>query len=629
MSDITNHPSLRASERLLTEVQRLVWAQGLSDDSLNAILATADYVEFNSGDRVIALDSEVSHIYFVIRGGVRVILYDPLGKEVLRHSMSRGNMVGLFAVALEDRSTLQAEATESTATLRLTLDQLLLLTSQHADFHRAILRLAASITKHAIMLDRTRPKPPVVGLVHHSDASRPLGGLLASRLSALDEHVCMAGDDERWKSAADVPFRLLVERGQLIDATTRQQILKEWAAHGRLLIDVSVSLGLEHLADIVGFSDIVLWCVREQDAPSAIETLRTLENRVSSWRDRIRIVWILAGDACVSPYTPDLAQFAARDFKLTFDPPTEKTGPLLHNGIERIIHHLRGIQIGLALGGGAARGMAHLGVLQSLEENGIVVDMLAGTSAGAMTGTVYSAGFAPRYATQCFKNDLLPGWIFRQLPASGYWYLLYKYRLNRFEPMLRKYLGDAQMEQLLVPMAAISVDLVDGISLVRDSGDATINILESINLPPLSLPRFAAGQAVVDGGLLNNVPADVLLTKGCNFVIASTVTAKLEKDFMAIRSQGRARLSRFSSTIQVIMRQNLIQSHNMNSVGIQPADFVIAPDVTKFDPSEFTRADEMAVIGHRATQESMTQLRSMLAKLDSKLFASPFQDNAK
>ena len=70
------------------------------------------------------------------------------------------------------------------------------------------------------------------------------------------------------------------------------------------------------------------------------------------------------------------------------------------------------------------------------------------------------------------------------------------------------------------------------------------------------------------------------------------------------------------------MRQNMIQGFNMNSVGVQPADFVVAPDVTSFDISEFTRADEMAFIGETATNATIANLRKMLSKLDSHLFES-------
>ena len=77
-----------------------------------------------------------------------------------------------------------------------------------------------------------------------------------------------------------------------------------------------------------------------------------------------------------------------------------------------------------------------------------------------------------------------------------------------------------------------------------------------------------------------------------------------------------------SQRIQVIMRQTMIQGYRMNSVGIQPADFVVAPDVTSFDISEFTRADEMALIGETTTNATIAKLRKMLNKLDPKLFES-------
>jgi predicted acylesterase/phospholipase RssA len=261
--------------------------------------------------------------------------------------------------------------------------------------------------------------------------------------------------------------------------------------------------------------------------------------------------------------------------------------------------------------------MAHLGVLKALEQNGIYVDMVAGTSAGAMTGTLYASGLDPAYLTQVFTTELQPSWFFRRLPSGGYWYLLYKYRRHQFGSMLRKYLGQARMEQLVIPAFTVSVDLAEGEPLVSGTGNATTNILRSINLPPLALPIVQAEQAFVDGGLLDNVPADVLVAKGCNFVIASTVTAKLEKGFHGKRHWfgGRG-----VSTIKVIMRQNMIQHRQMNAVGVQPADFVIAPDVTSFDISEFTRAGEMARIGEATTDAVIGNLRKMLHRLDSKIF---------
>jgi len=615
MDNSNETPVSPTRERLQAELRRLGWAKGLSEETFSALTNTAEWVEFRAADKVIEVDSEISHVSFLITGRMQATLYDMLGKEILKDTLARGSVIGLFALGLSDRSHLEVQATEHSTAIRLTLSDLLQLTAKHADFQLAMFRLAASRFKEYVMdVDRSLPKPSVVGLIHQTEASRPLTGRLASRLQELDESLCIAGDDERWKSDGNIPFMLLVGDDE------RQNIPKDWAEHRRLLVDVRADHSPEAMMRFLGYVDIALWCVRPQDAHAAVRLLQELEKSVPRWQDKIRIVWLLEANAPFAPYVPELHQLAERDFKLTFDPPGANQSSLLQQGLERIVHHLRGIQIGLALGGGAARGMAHLGVLKVLEQNGIYIDMLAGTSAGALTGSLYAAGSDPDYITRCFKVDSRPSWFFRQLPGGGYWYLLYKYRRNQFESMLRKYLDRARMEQLIIPMFAISVDLVQGEPLTREVGDATVSVLESINLPPLSLPIIRSGEALVDGGLLNNIPANVLVTKGCNFVIASTVTAKLEKDFVEIRSKGSSRKSRFFSTIQVIMRQTMIQGYNMNSVGIQPADFVLAPDVTSFDISEFTRADEMALIGEATTNANVAKLRQMLNKLDPKLF---------
>jgi predicted acylesterase/phospholipase RssA/CRP-like cAMP-binding protein len=617
MDNSDERPASPTGERLHEELHRLDWAKGLSEEAFAEITSTAEWVEFRAGETVIDVDSEITHVSFLITGRMQATLYDLLGKEIQKDTFVRGSVIGLFAVGLSDRSRMQVLTTEPSTTIRLTLSDLLRLTARHADFQLAMFRLAANVFKRYVMdVDRSLPNPSVVGVIHHSEASRPLVARLARRLRDLDESPCIAGDDERWRPDGDIPFMLLVGDDE------RQSILKEWASRRRLLVDVRADHSPEAMMRFLSYVDVALWCVRPQDAHAAVHLLQGLVKSVPRWRDKIRIVWLLDANAPIAPYVPELYELAERDFKLTFDAPVAHQGPLLQQGFERIIHHLRGIQIGLALGGGAARGMAHLGVLKALEQHGIYIDMLAGTSAGALTGSMYAAGFDPEYIIDRFSTDLRPSWLFRQLPAGGYWYLLYKYRRNLFDPMLRQYLDRARMEQLILPMFAISVDLVEGEPLVREVGDATISVLESINLPPLSLPIIRSGQALVDGGLLNNIPANVLVAKGCNFVIASSVTAKLEKDFIDIRSKGHSRSSRLFSSIQVIMRQTMIQGYNMNAVGIQPADFVFAPDVTSFDISEFTRADEMALIGEMTTSATVAKLRKMLGKLDPKLFES-------
>jgi NTE family protein len=278
------------------------------------------------------------------------------------------------------------------------------------------------------------------------------------------------------------------------------------------------------------------------------------------------------------------------------------------------------VRVGVALGGGAARGMSHLGVLKALEQSGIVVDMIAGTSAGAMTGILYSAGLDPDYNANQFTTDLRPSWIFRQLPRGNHWYLLYKYRRGQFDPMLRKYLNDWRLEQLAIPCLSVTVDLVGGKSVVRERGDAIHAILESINLPVLSVPIVRNGQALIDGGLVNNIPADVLVSMGCNFVIAVSVTAKMETEFCEITAEKPMSAATKPGVLPTILRSLLVQSHNLNAFGVQPADVVIEPDVTGFDMTEFMRAKELAAIGEATALDQIPRIRQLLTRLDPKLF---------
>jgi predicted acylesterase/phospholipase RssA len=145
-------------------------------------------------------------------------------------------------------------------------------------------------------------------------------------------------------------------------------------------------------------------------------------------------------------------------------------------------------------------------------------------------------------------------------------------------------------------------------------------ILESINLPVLSAPIVRNGQALIDGGLVNNIPADVLVSMGCNFVIAISVTAKLETRFCDISAEEPT-LSRKNPGIgPTILRSLMVQNHNLNAFGVQPADVVIEPDVTGIDAAEFMRAKELAVIGEAAALEQVPKIHRLLNRLDPQLF---------
>jgi NTE family protein len=214
MDNSKERPVSPTSEQLHVDLRRLEWAKELSEETLTSITNTAEWVGFHGGEVVIDLESELSHVYFIITGRVQATLYDRLGKEIQKDTMSPGLAVGLVALGSKERSLLHVEAIEPSTAIRLAVSDLLHLAAEHAEFQRAIFRMVVSGFKRYVMADRSLPKPAVVGIVHHSEASRPLAGRLARRLRELDESPCVAGDDEQWKPDGDTPFRLFVG-GQL------------------------------------------------------------------------------------------------------------------------------------------------------------------------------------------------------------------------------------------------------------------------------------------------------------------------------------------------------------------------------------------------------------------------------
>ena len=120
---------------------------------------------------------------------------------------------------------------------------------------------------------------------------------------------------------------------------------------------------------------------------------------------------------------------------------------------------------------------------------------------------------------------------------------------------------------------------------------------------------------------MKNIPADVLVNYGCNFVIAVSVTAKIEHEFPPKRSRASESTMSGASTIQTIMRSLLVQNKNVNSFGLQPADAIIEPDVTPYALTEFVRAEEMAEIGARAALAELPTIKEQLMQLDNRLFA--------
>jgi len=593
--------------------------RGVSDAVLAQIASFATIADYDAAAIVHELNDPLASICFVLRGRLKGVRVDSHGGEQLFQMFERGEQYGMMLGGLGESIPVRIFAVEPSLILTVDHEKAMELTLLHDDLRRQWLRSYARSLRRRLLEPAAGKAPKVLAIIHQSDATRNLAQNIVGRLKELGEAVCVLSDAESWRSVGDhVRFRSLMNGDRLMDESEVGRQIAEWNDAQRVVVDATAARDL-NWAVLIGAADSVLVLIRPHEVGSAIEHLRRFEIASRGWLDKIALVWVLQ-DGGVAPEMPQAREFTTRQFKIPESPLPHPWSRLHLTGMERLIHHLRGVRIGLALGGGAARGMAHLGVLKALEDNGIVPDVVVGTSVGAMTGILYSAGLDCDYLADEFATKLNPPWMLRQLPNGGYWYLLYKYRRSEFEPMLREQLHDWKLEQLAVPCAAVTVDLVSGLAVVRERGDAVHAIVESINLPMLSAPICRDGQALVDGGLVNNIPADVLASQDCNLLIAVSVTAKIKTEFGMNKPETPTPGMVTPSNLRTLLRTLEVQNFNLNRVGIQPADVVIEPDVVDFDLSEFARAKELAQKGEEAALALVPRIRRLLARLDAGLF---------
>lgn len=193
-------------------------------------------------------------------------------------------------------------------------------------------------------------------------------------------------------------------------------------------------------------------------------------------------------------------------------------------------------RIGLALGGGAIRGFAHLGVLSVLEQENIPVDVIAGTSVGALIGAFYSAG-VPLCELERISEEM--SWYKVSRPVWSRDGLI---SFAKMEEWIVSFLGDLYFEDLALPFAAVATDVATGEAVIMNKGPLAPAIRASCSVPGLVTPVPWNGRLLCDGGVSNNLPVSVARQMGADYVIAVDIFEQGHHPFLGPLGRGVAAL---------------------------------------------------------------------------------------
>ena len=290
----------------------------------------------------------------------------------------------------------------------------------------------------------------------------------------------------------------------------------------------------------------------------------------------------------------------------------------------------KNLKIGLALGGGGARGACHIGVLKSLERRGIIPDIISGTSAGSMIGAMYASqasadiveekytehvngedfkdlGF--RYIPNNEKDDSVFSQVFKQM-KNQYILMVSSTRKSlvkneRLAKAANNLFESNQFDDLKIPLIVTATDLISGKPMLYKAGNVVDAVVKSSSIPGFVEPTYIDNRMLLDGGIVFPTPVPPLVGK-CDFIIAVNIS----KAFNTSEEPD--------NIFEITNRARDISTLHLNSYLLKQSDFVISPEHEDVHWSAFDRTEEFIENGYNAAESEMekllTQLDSMIEK---------------
>ncbi len=257
------------------------------------------------------------------------------------------------------------------------------------------------------------------------------------------------------------------------------------------------------------------------------------------------------------------------------------------------------IKIGLALGGGAARGFAHIGVIKALEAQGIYPEIVVGTSAGSVVGAMYAAGnngFALQKTAMEMDESQISDWA---LPLFGKSSGVLKG--EALQTYVNKAVKNVPMEKLKIKFGAVATDLANGQPILFARGNTGQAVRASSSVPSVFQPVVIGGRSYVDGGLVAPVPVRFVREMGADFIIAVNISTQTDAQAAV-------------SSLEVLLQTFSIMGQRLNHYELKDADIVIQPALGTMGGNDFAGRNKAIMAGEQAAAAVMPQIKAKLAK---------------
>ena len=295
----------------------------------------------------------------------------------------------------------------------------------------------------------------------------------------------------------------------------------------------------------------------------------------------------------------------------------DENDPVLKKGVGRLARRLSGTSRGLCLGGGGSRAMAHAGVIEVFEAEGLDFDAVGGTSMGSVLGAAYAMGLNSGEIKYLLKQ-ILPdsGAILdKAMPLISF------FRGKKLSKAILKAFGEKRFEELEIPFFCNGSDLSSGSQVLFEKGFLSTAIRASVSLPGVFPPMKLGNYRIVDGGVLNNLPGDILRDKGYNRIIGVNVTpledvgsAQTDLDARKGILQGLRDYLTLPPILKIIYRSITMEGRALLKFRMEDFDFVLHPEISGYDVFDFHLQDEIIERGRESALKNIGEIKAALSR---------------
>ncbi len=578
----------------------------IGEETLEDVLSMGTWRELRRGEVLIEQGDPGDSCFLLISGRLAAVIRDEAEEEHWVGEMGRGELVGEMALLAGERRTTVVRAIRDSRVLEISRESFERIVARYP---RVLMSIARTLVQRLSVTTAARPVVPRLAGVR-TVAVVPVGahwsgfaGRLSAALSAFGKTLHLSPE----RLDRTLGFRASVSGAEDDPAVMRFSAwLDDQELRHRFLVYESEPNPSAWTRKCVRQADLVLLVASDDGAPDTAVWQLLPADEGDDVTGRTMLVLAHAGGGRPRGTGLWLSELGVdRHVHLRRDRPED---------VERLARLIAGRAVALALGGGGARAFAHIGVIRALEEAGIEIDAVGGTSLGSMIAAEYAMGWGPEELVARNRKTFVDGKPHRDLTLP-FMAVLSGRRARR---LLEELFGDVGMEDLWLNCFAVSANLTTADQVIHTRGPVTEALLASMAVPGVVTPVLSGGDLLVDGGLLNNLPGDVARRLWGGRVITVDVSSSSElkvgsaggalpsaRSLLWNRINPLARKIEVPSLFEILLRSSTLASAQNAEAARAEADLYLKPPVSRFNMFGVAELERLVEIGYEHAIEHL------------------------